>query len=119
LPRTMRVEYPGAICHVMDRGDRREEIFVDDVDRQDLLKTLAKAGQKTGWQVHGMEVWHLGAPELCPGWVRLDRLLGEHGIGQDSAAGRQDFERQMQARRLEEQNEAAFEALSAWLVSGQ
>jgi REP element-mobilizing transposase RayT len=48
----MRVEYPGAIYHVMDRGDRREDIFVNDVDRQDLLKTLAEACQKTAWQVH-------------------------------------------------------------------
>ena len=24
MPRTMRMEYPGAIYHVMDRGDRRE-----------------------------------------------------------------------------------------------
>ena len=52
MPRTMRVEYPGAIYHVMDRGDRREDIFVDDVDRQDFLKTLAEACQKAGWQVH-------------------------------------------------------------------
>ncbi len=41
MPRTMRVEYPGAIYHVMSRGDRREDIFVDDVDRHDFLKTLA------------------------------------------------------------------------------
>jgi putative transposase len=52
MPRAMRVEYPGAIYHVMDRGDRREDIFVDDVDRQDFLKTLAEACQKTDWQVH-------------------------------------------------------------------
>src|ERR1035441_8955000 len=52
MPRAMRVEYPGAIYHVMDRDDRRENIFVDDVDRQDFLKTLAEAGQKTGWQLH-------------------------------------------------------------------
>jgi REP element-mobilizing transposase RayT len=51
MPRAMRVEYPGAIYHVMDRGDRREDIFVDDVDRQDLLKTLAEACRKTDWQV--------------------------------------------------------------------
>ena len=50
--RKKRVEYPGAIYHVMDRGDRREDIFYDDVDRQDFLKTLAEACQKTGWQVH-------------------------------------------------------------------
>jgi REP element-mobilizing transposase RayT len=48
----MRVEYTGAIYHVMSRGDRREDIFIDDVDRQDFLKTLAEACQKTGWQVH-------------------------------------------------------------------
>jgi hypothetical protein len=52
MPRTMRVEYPGAIHHVMDRGDRREDIFVDDVDRQDFLTTLGEACQKTDWQVH-------------------------------------------------------------------
>jgi REP element-mobilizing transposase RayT len=52
MPRTMRVEYRGAIYHVMDRGDQREDIFVDDVDRQDLLKTLAEACQKTRWQEH-------------------------------------------------------------------
>jgi hypothetical protein len=28
LPRAMRVEYPGAICHVVDRGDRREDILL-------------------------------------------------------------------------------------------
>ena len=38
--------------HVMDRGNRPERIFLDDVDRQDWLKTLAEACQKTGWQVH-------------------------------------------------------------------
>src|SRR6476619_3597577 len=52
MPRAMRVEYPGAIYHVMDRGDRREDIFVDDVDRQDLLRTLAEACLKADWQVH-------------------------------------------------------------------
>ena len=52
MPRKVRVEYPGAIYHVMSRGDRREDIFHDDVDRQDFLKTLAEACQKTGWQVH-------------------------------------------------------------------
>jgi hypothetical protein len=55
MPRAMRVEYPGAIYHVMDWGDRREDIFVDDVDRQDFLKTLAEACRKTRWQVHAYE----------------------------------------------------------------
>jgi REP element-mobilizing transposase RayT len=36
----------------MSRGDRREEIFCDDLDREDFLKTLGAACQRTGWQVH-------------------------------------------------------------------
>ena len=30
MPRKLRVEYPGAMYHVMSRGDRREDIFLDD-----------------------------------------------------------------------------------------
>ena len=50
----MRVEYPGAIYHIMSRGDRREDIvnFHDEADRQDFLKTLAVACQKADFQVH-------------------------------------------------------------------
>ena len=33
MARKLRVEYPGAIYHVMNRGDRRELIFKDDADR--------------------------------------------------------------------------------------
>ena len=52
MPRQWRIQYPGAIDHVMSRGDRRQVIFPGDVERQDFLKTLAEAGEKTGWQMH-------------------------------------------------------------------
>jgi REP element-mobilizing transposase RayT len=52
MPRKRRVEYPGAMYHLMCRGDRREAIFLDDIDRHDFIKTLAEACQKTGWQTH-------------------------------------------------------------------
>jgi putative transposase len=45
------VEYPGAIYHVMNRGDQREPIFKDDADRRRFLDTLGEACGKTGWQV--------------------------------------------------------------------
>ena len=54
MARKLRVEYPGAIYHVMSRGDRREEIFRDDADRQRFLATLGEACAKTGWQVHAL-----------------------------------------------------------------
>jgi REP element-mobilizing transposase RayT len=36
----------------MNRGDRRELIFMDDADRQRFVETLGEACAKTGWQVH-------------------------------------------------------------------
>jgi len=36
----------------MSRGDRREEIFRDDLDIKSFLQTLAATCEKTGWQVH-------------------------------------------------------------------
>ena len=52
MGRNLRVEYPGAIYHVMSRGDRRELIFMDDADRQRFVETLGEVCVKTGWQVH-------------------------------------------------------------------
>ncbi len=52
MARKLRVQYPGAIYHVMNRGDRREPIFADDQDRRLFLDTLAEACGKTDWEVH-------------------------------------------------------------------
>ena len=52
MPCKRRVEYPGAMYHVMSRVDQREDIFFDEVDRLDFLKTLAEACRKTDWQVY-------------------------------------------------------------------
>jgi putative transposase len=48
----LRVEYPGAIYHVMNRGDRREPIIQADADRQCFAETLGAACAKTGSHVH-------------------------------------------------------------------
>jgi hypothetical protein len=46
----VRIQYPWAINHLVNRGDRREAIFEDDEDRERLMQTLTQACQKTGWQ---------------------------------------------------------------------
>ncbi len=46
------IQYPGALYHVMNRGDRREAILKDDQDRHRFLSTLGKTCAKTDWQVH-------------------------------------------------------------------
>ena len=52
MPRKIRIQFPGAIYHVMNRGDRREAIFRSDKDRELFLKTLGEACQKAGFEVH-------------------------------------------------------------------
>ena len=55
MPRKLRIEYEGAIDHVMNRGDRREPIFIDDADASPACagsKPCPEVCAKTGWQVH-------------------------------------------------------------------
>ena len=47
MARKLRIEYAGAIYHVMNRGDRQEPIFEDDSDRERFLGALAEACVKT------------------------------------------------------------------------
>jgi REP element-mobilizing transposase RayT len=49
MPRKLRVQYPGAIYHVVSRGDRRDKIFLDDVDRHSLVMCLADATKHCWW----------------------------------------------------------------------
>ncbi len=46
MARPLRIEFPGAIYHVTSRGDRRDPIFVDDVDRDSLLCVLSQATKR-------------------------------------------------------------------------
>ena len=54
MARKLRVEYPGAIYHVMNRGDRQEPIFKDDKDRERFMETLGEACGKADWEVHAL-----------------------------------------------------------------
>ncbi|MBI4660250.1 MAG: transposase, partial [Verrucomicrobia bacterium] len=83
MPRPLRVEFAGAIYHLMNRGDRREPIFLDDDDRQTFLNTLGEACEKTGWQVHAYCLmsnhFHLVAETPQPNLVAgMKWLLGTY-----------------------------------------
>jgi REP element-mobilizing transposase RayT len=190
MARKLRIEYEGAVYHVMNRGDRSEAIFKDNRDRELFMEALGQVCEKTGWQVHswclmpnhfhlvvetpranlvsGMR-WFLAAytsrfnrrhklfghlfsgrykslivdgsgngylksvcdyvhlnpvrarmipqgkplstypwsswpaylakPSRRPGWLRVDRLLGEWGIKGESAQGRRRLEAIIEQRR--------------------
>jgi hypothetical protein len=42
----LRVQYAGAMYHVMNRGDRREAVFADDQDRHRFLETSGEASER-------------------------------------------------------------------------
>ncbi len=52
MPRKPRIEYEGAIYHIMSRGNRGDLIFLDDKDCETFLDTLEEACSRTGWLVH-------------------------------------------------------------------
>src|SRR3974390_3051041 len=70
MARKLRLQYPGAVYHVMNRGDHSEAIFRNDKDRQLLLATLAQACDKTDWQVHALKQRRKGQCHTAAGGVR-------------------------------------------------
>jgi hypothetical protein len=59
---------------------------------------------------------YLQAPRRRPAWLRVDRLLGEHGIARDTAAGRKEFQRRMEARRAAESEEDYKAVRRGWCL---
>ena len=52
MGRRVRVQFAGALYHVMCRGDRREDIFYDDADRLLFLKTSWQTCDRTGFVIY-------------------------------------------------------------------
>jgi putative transposase len=51
MPRRLRIEFDGAIYHVMARGNARQNIVRDDADRQRLLDDLQRTVTRAGWEL--------------------------------------------------------------------
>ena len=49
MARPLRIEYEGALYHVMSRGNARQDIFLADPDRDLFLDTLADTVNRFGW----------------------------------------------------------------------
>ena len=109
MPRALRLEYPGAIYHVMSRGNQRQAIFRDDADRRRFLAALGEACGKTGWQIHAYCLmrnhFHLDE-QIRRGWCLGDEEFRQELLarGQPAGAGHYGWERrerdEAKARRL-------------------
>jgi len=80
MARPLRLEYPGALYHVTTRGNAKDDIFIDDVDRRIFLGLLADEVMQQGWLCYAYCLmnnhYHLlfETPEanLCRGMQRLN-----------------------------------------------
>lgn len=52
MSRPLRIEYPGAYYHVMNRGAARQRVFANDQDRQRFLDLLGQSSQMWGIRVY-------------------------------------------------------------------
>lgn len=95
MPRPWRVEYAGACCHVINRGNYRRNLFTGAGAAEAFERTLGQTAERFGWRVHAYVVmsnhFHLAVeltePNLSRGmkwlqgtWIRryngLRRLIG-------------------------------------------
>jgi len=72
--------------------------------------------QNYPWSSYGE---YLRRPEQRPGWLRVDRLLGERNIAADTEEGRKAFAAQVELRRAEETT-ADYEQLRRdWILGSE
>ena len=51
MSRPLRIQFPGAIYHVMNRAIARKKIFIKTGDFEDFLKTIAETHELWGIEV--------------------------------------------------------------------
>ena len=52
MARSLRIELSGGLCHVTSRGDRREDIFLSNEDREDWLELIGQVCARFNWRCH-------------------------------------------------------------------
>jgi REP element-mobilizing transposase RayT len=52
MARPLRIEFAGALYHVMSRGNERRAVVRDDADRQKRLDWLERTVETYGWRLH-------------------------------------------------------------------
>ncbi len=52
MPRSLRIEYPGAVYHVLNRGNYRKPIFAQDKAKQSFEECLFQACMRYHWRLY-------------------------------------------------------------------
>jgi putative transposase len=95
MPRKQRIEFPGAVYHIISRGNYRKELFLSKNTGKAFERTIFEAVERCGWKLHAYVImsnhYHLAVetpePNLVDGmkWLqstfatRFNRLRNERG----------------------------------------
>jgi len=52
MPRSLRIEYPGAVYHVLNRGNYKKPIFSQDKAKQSFEECLLQACVRYQWRLY-------------------------------------------------------------------
>jgi putative transposase len=52
VARRLRIQFPGAIYHVINRGNYRRDLFLSAAEAKAFLETVREARDLMGWRVH-------------------------------------------------------------------
>lgn len=52
MARKLRIQYPGAMYHVINRGNYRRDLFFNPAEARAFLDTVREAKDRLGWRVH-------------------------------------------------------------------
>ncbi len=79
MGRSLRIEYVGAIYHVMNRGIEGRDVLLDRADMDFFLGWLGKVSEKCGWKIHAWTLmtnhYHLLIETRRPTLVRGMQML--------------------------------------------
>ncbi|SFJ07968.1 hypothetical protein [Nitrosomonas sp. Nm34] len=57
MARPLRIEFAGALYHVTERGNAREDIYHDEIDHQQFLLLLQNTVNRYDWYCHAFVSW--------------------------------------------------------------
>lgn len=86
MSRDLRIEFPGAVYHVMARGNSRAAVFLDEADRDAFLRRIAKISERLRWRLlsyclmttHYHLVLETPEPNLARGMRDLNGVYAQH-----------------------------------------
>ena len=79
MPRKQRIEYPGAVYHIISRGNYRKDLFTHAKTAEAFERTIFEAAERCGWKLYAYVImsnhYHLAIETPEPNMVEGMRWL--------------------------------------------